>query len=120
MLECRDLGSHICTGHKRYTETITKRIQEATLLVKKIARIPIEMKAKSKAIRTFAWTKALYRCETAAPHDRALDAFTTAIKDVINGKCGNRADDLTYVVASSGTDLDPRIQILFKRVITLR
>ena len=62
----------------------------------------------------------LYGCEMAPVHEGALETLRGAIADLITFTTETRSADLTFTIASEGTDLDPDIEIWVWRVKSLR
>ena len=116
----RDLGAHISTDNRAYSQTLRARVHDATRMVLIIHRLPVTFKRKAAIIRTKAIPKALYGCEAALMHPAAQLSLTAAIKQAISPSSSQKATDLTFVTSSHGHDLDPETIIFVRRLTLLR
>ena len=59
----RDLGGHVCMDQTHAATTNNKRLDEATEMVYRLNRLPIDVEIKRKIIRMNALPSGLYACE---------------------------------------------------------
>ena len=50
--QMRDLGAHISTGVSSYATTLQERMREATILLYKVSKLPMDFKQRASIIRT--------------------------------------------------------------------
>ena len=72
------------------------------------------------AIRGKMIPKALYGCETSPINETAMRMLRTAFANCITFVTTRRSIDLTFVMASIGTDLDPDVDVMTRRMTMLR
>ena len=77
-------------------------------------------KSKAMIIRTKMIPKALYGCELAPVNETALRGLRREVADAISYTTARRSADLTFSVASYGTDLDPDVHIYIRRAQAYR
>ena len=119
-MHARDLGAHISTDNRAYSQTLRARTTDATKMVSIIHRLPVTFRRKAAIIRTKAIPKALYGCEAALMHPAAQLSLTAGIKQAISTSSSQKATDLTFVTSSHGHDLDPETIIFARRLTLLR
>ena len=63
---------------------------------------------------------ALYGCEAATVNEAALRGLQNAIKEVMGPKSPLAANNMVFTLLSNGTDLDPEVNILQRRLTMIR
>ena len=101
-------------------KTITDRMNAAIKTVGKIRWFKYSYSQKAALIRTAVLPKALHCCEPAPVCERTLQKLRSAIADVICPHSQHKSVGLAYHFASHGSDLDPGIHILSRRITMLR
>ena len=64
--------------------------------------------------------KALFGCEISQVNEGALETSRTTIADLLTASTKRRSLDLTFSLASYGDDLDPDVEIAYRRIATYR
>ena len=117
----RDLGAHLNTAANRaYGTTLTDRMRKTADGIKYLQMKKAPYTAKADLIRAKKLPKALYGCETAPVNEGAFKRMQTAIVDTLTLTTSRRSVDLTFAVASHGTDVDPDVAIFKNRVLGVR
>ena len=119
--DCRDLGTHLnTTAERRVGTTLTERMQKTTRAAERLDRWKAPYDKKAAVIRTKLLPKAIYGCECAPVNETGLRTLRTAFAKALTFVTSRRSSDLTFAVASKGTDVDPEAAILTKRVASIR
>ena len=116
----RDLGSHLSVGATLQGATITARLKKACRIVYKIAKTNLAFFNKAKLIRTVALATGLYGSEAAPVCDQALASLRTAIARTIGPHSRLTNNAMKFLLESHGTDLDPAVEVLSRRVMVLK
>ncbi len=117
----RDLGAHICFDGANAAPTLTKRLENATDAVNRLARLPITKARKAHIIRTNILPAALYGSEVAEGSKKAMQALRASIANAIGPRSVRRSPAMTFESCSGkGKDLDPMVQRLVRKVTLLR
>ena len=77
-------------------------------------------KEKAAIIRAKVLPKALYGCEAADFPDELIRSLRSAIARTISNGAQHQSIDLTFAVASHGSDLDPVLEIFTRRCMAFR
>jgi hypothetical protein len=116
----RDLGGHLNVGSNSYSKTLIKRMVKAIGLVHRVGRLPLSIEAKAKIIRTKVLAVALYRYEASRICPVTLLKLRSAIKQVLGSHTSHKSTDFTFAVSSHGSDLDPEVVVLCRRILFIR
>ena len=117
ILHVRDLGAHLnASAGKQVGTTLTSRMRETTKSVIRFGKMKAPYEKKAAVIRTKLLPKGLYGCETAPVNESAMRTFRSEVANAVTYVTKRRSLDLTYVVASHGTDMDPEVEIYVRRV----
>ena len=63
---------------------------------------------------------ALFGCEISPVNEGALATLRTSIADLLTASAKRRSLDLTFSLASYGDDLDPDVEIAYRRIAAYR
>ena len=96
------------------------RLDSTLGLIYNIGRLHVPDQLRADIIRTKALPRALYGIEGSQPPGQQMRKVASAIKDAITHSSTHRSHDLTFAVCSNGSDLDPEVHMLIRRVILLR
>ena len=114
----RDLGAHLNTAANRsYGATLTARMRTTADGIKYMQMKQAPYKANAYLISAKKLPNALYGCDTAPGNEGALTRLQSAIVDTLTITTTRRSVDLTFAVASQGTDVDPDVVIFKHRVL---
>ena len=91
----RDLGAHITTGVSADASTLQDRMREATTLLFKVGRLPMDYKKRASIIRTRVLPKMLYGSEVSQPKEALVEAANAAILNWVTKKTGNKSKPFT-------------------------
>ena len=116
----RDLGAHLSLGSTLTGTTITKRLHKATAIVHKIARTSYNFCSKAMLIRQVALATGLYGAEAAPACDQALAGLRSAIASTIGPHSRLTNHSIKFSLNPFGTDLDPVVELLARRVAIIR
>ena len=62
----------------------------------------------------------VYGCETCPVNESSIANLRSNIADMLAFSSNNRSMELTYSLASAGTDADPDVEIADRRLMTCR
>ena len=118
---CRDLGAHFnVSADKKVGTTLTERMRQATKSTERLDMFNAPYDKKEAIIRTKMLPKGLYGCELAPVNEAAMRAFRTATAACLTFSTAQKATDLTFAAATRGTDVDPDVNVVCKRIKALR
>ena len=118
---CRDLVAHLCVSRRRKTgATFTKRLKKGRSFTEKVNLVKAPYHKKAAVVREKVLPMGLYGCETSPANESEAAAFRGAIADLLTYNATRRSVDLTFAIASHGSDLDPDIEIASRRVMRFR
>ena len=116
----RDLGTHLNFGDALIGSTINDRMVLATDIADKVARVTMPRVKKLRIIKGLILAKSLYGTEAAEPSCKRVDALTTAIVKAMGIRNERRSIALAYEANQEAGELDPRINMLVRKVTLLR
>ena len=109
MLHTRDLGAHLSLSGRGIGTTLTKRMVKATVVARRIRRLPTTYARKAMLVRTKVLTMGLYGIEATFCAEAAINinGLRTAITDTIAPFTSLRSPALVFAACSFGEDVDP-------------
>ena len=116
----RDLGAHLNFNRNSNGVTIIQRFNKATAMARRIKWMPLTRQDKEKLVQTNILPAALYGVESSNGSKQALENLRSSIASAIGSRSDRRNVNLTYDTAQAGKDLDPVVNILYRRVAELR
>ena len=117
----RELGAHADYTKRGVTGTMRARLENGCVTTDTIAGIP-DRKRRVQLVATVAHPVSLYSCESTNVPDDSLRKYMASTVKAIDG-VGHmgRSLAMTYLFTDdAGTDLDPEVEILARRVLAIR
>ena len=119
--DCRDLGAHLNLSAVWKTgATLTNRIRRGVAYAKKLVYAKAPFFKKAVVLRGKVLPMSLYGCETCPVNEDALQELRSAFADTVSVNTCRRSVDLTFCVASYGEDIDPDLDIVYRRTAAYR
>ena len=117
----RDLGAHLSvSAKKKQGRTLTKRMVQATMYAIKASYVKAPYRKKAALARGKITPMGVFGCETCLVSENSIVGLRSNIADMLAFSSNNRSVELTYSLASAGTDADPDVEIAVRRVMTCR
>ena len=107
------------TGTMKGT-TLSDRIRATANSVERLDRYSATYERKTAVVRGKMLPKELYGCEISPINETAMRSLRTAIVNCITFVTSRRSIDLTFAMASIGTDVDPDVVVVCRRTTALR
>ena len=116
----RDLGANLNMTMQGSNITGNQRLDDATISVQRVNRLPLSHREKSHVIRTRCHPKALYGCETSKLSENQQLAYAKAVKSAISNTTQHKGPNMTYCTSRHGPDIDSETHIFCRRVHAIR
>ena len=115
----RAAGIRECICRKLRT-TSTSRMRKIICFAKKLLFAKAPFHKDAAVIRAKLNPMALYQCETCPVNESALESLRSSYVDLLTVASIRRSVDLTFPVASHGDDVDPDVDIPYRRAVAFR
>eukprot|EP00969_Alexandrium_andersonii_P114246 5050349-Alexandrium_andersonii.AAC.1 len=120
LTHARDLGSHLCVAKRHVAPTLTRRVQAATAVAKRLATLPGPPSRRLAVVNGKVNAMALYGAPAAPVGKQALASLRSAVVDVVDRNMPQiRAPELV-LGAVFPREIDPLAHLLAGRVAALR
>ena len=116
----RDLGTHLNLTDATIGTTTTKRMLIARQMAQRLRWLPLSQVEKESYVRSNINPAALYGVEATRVSNTSLQSLRSAIARAIGPRSSRRSLGMTFSCTSCANDLDPAVQILVRRVLTVR
>ena len=118
--DVRDLGAHWSISGGNVAATLARRIVETTTSLTRLDMFKAPSDKQIAIIRGKLLPKGLYGCELGPINETAMRGFRAATATSMTYSTTRRSSGLTFAMCSRGSDIDPDIEVVRRRVVGFR